>query len=271
MGPLALPGDNFKLAFTSGLARQIFVDSGKVTQAELGKILADEGKYVHSQDDANWWIPSGRVFFGVNADVAHPASTAAQELAEAKKHFFLPRKFTDPFGQRTTVDYDDRNLLVVKTQDALTNTVSAQNDYRVLQPRLLTDPNGNRSEVAFDALGLVVGTAVMGKEHEPDGQAKGDKLGHDFNANLDPKEIEDFFNAERPHEPAVKLLGEASTRILYNLDCFKDGGRPAFAATLARETHATDPLPPGGLKIQISFSYSDGFGREIQKKIQAEP
>ena len=24
-------------------------------------------------------------------------------------------------------------------------------------------------------------------------------------------------------------------------------------------------------KIQISFSYSDGFGREIQKKIQAEP
>ena len=29
--------------------------------------------------------------------------------------------------------------------------------------------------------------------------------------------------------------------------------------------------PPDGLKIQISFSYSDGFGREIQKKIQAEP
>ncbi len=26
-----------------------------------------------------------------------------------------------------------------------------------------------------------------------------------------------------------------------------------------------------GLKIQLSFSYSDGFGREIQKKIQAEP
>src|SRR5262249_7340421 len=46
---------------------------------------------------------------------------------------------------------------------------------------------------------------------------------------------------------------------------------PAFAATLARETHASDPLPSDGLKIQISFSYSDGFGREIQKKIQAEP
>jgi gamma-glutamyl:cysteine ligase YbdK (ATP-grasp superfamily) len=33
----------------------------------------------------------------------------------------------------------------------------------VLQPRLVTDPNGNRTEAAFDTLGMVVGTAVMGK------------------------------------------------------------------------------------------------------------
>ena len=42
-------------------------------------------------------------------------------------------------------------------------------------------------------------------------------------------------------------------------------------ASLARETHINDPLPPQGLKLQIGFSCSDGFGREIQKKIQAEP
>src|SRR5213078_5220227 len=42
-------------------------------------------------------------------------------------------------------------------------------------------------------------------------------------------------------------------------------------ATVVRETHVRAPLPPHGLKIQLSFSYSDGFGREIQKKIQAEP
>ena len=47
--------------------------------------------------------------------------------------------------------------------------------------------------------------------------------------------------------------------------------QPAVVYTLARETHAAD-LPPGQpTKIQHSFSYSDGFGREIQKKIQAEP
>jgi hypothetical protein len=50
--------------------------------------------------------------------------------------------------------------------------------------------------------------------------------------------------------------------------------KPPYAATVAREIHANDQIPPGAggrLKVQISFCYSDGFGREIQKKIQAEP
>ncbi len=67
------------------------------------------------------------------------------------------------------------------------------------------------------------------------------------------------------------LLGEATTRIVYDLDRYRATQQPVFAATLARETHASDPLPPGGLKVQVGLSYSDGFGREIQKKIQAEP
>jgi hypothetical protein len=32
-----------------------------------------------------------------------------------------------------------------------------------------------------------------------------------------------------------------------------------------------NPVPSDEQKVQVSFSYSDGFGREIQKKIQAEP
>src|SRR5262249_51976711 len=43
------------------------------------------------------------------------------------------------------------------------------------------------------------------------------------------------------------------------------------AAVLARETHVSESAPAVGLRIQTSCSYSDGFGREIQKKIQAEP
>ena len=44
-----------------------------------------------------------------------------------------------------------------------------------------------------------------------------------------------------------------------------------IAATLARETHVGDLQAGQQTEIQVSLSYSDGFGREIQKKIQAEP
>src|SRR5439155_22838436 len=66
------------------------------------------------------------------------------------------------------------------------------------------------------------------------------------------------------------LLSKATTRIIYDLDRFKRLGEPPFAATLARETHFFDS-GVAQTKIQIGFSYSDGFGREIQKKIQADP
>ena len=126
----------------------------------------------------------------------------------------------------------------------------------------MTDPNGNRSEAAFDSLGLVVATAIIGKNGEGD-------LLEGFKTDLPQDELKAFFTTPRPPNPA--LLGKATTRILYDVDRWQREGKPAFAAILARETHVSDPLPPQGLKIQISFSYSDGFGREIQKKIQAEP
>ena len=40
---------------------------------------------------------------------------------------------------------------------------------------------------------------------------------------------------------------------------------------LTRESHVSDPMPADGVKVQLSLSYSDGFGREIQHKIPAEP
>src|SRR5262249_54811774 len=67
------------------------------------------------------------------------------------------------------------------------------------------------------------------------------------------------------------LLGKATTRIIYDLGRFKRLGEPPFAATLARETHVSELQQDQKTKIQITFSYSDGFDREIQKKIQAEP
>ncbi|WP_300452424.1 SpvB/TcaC N-terminal domain-containing protein [Accumulibacter sp.] len=293
--PLALPGESYKLAFTPGLLVQVFQRprQGLATEpllpdpaAVLGGQVGNRGGYLQSQAfkadgrfpasdaDDHWWIPSGQSFFSTN-----PADNAVAELARARQHFFLPRRYRDPFGQHAFVDFDAHDLLMTETRDALGNRVTVDvNDYRVLQPRLVSDPNRNQTAVAFDTLGMVVGTAVMGKPLPV--PVEGDTL-TGFVLDLTQAQLDGFFNAADPHAAVATLLRDATTRIVYDLDRFRrtqqanptnqTQWQPACAATLARETHASAPLPPQGLKIQLSFSYSDGFGREIQKKIQAEP
>ncbi|MCJ7819633.1 MAG: hypothetical protein MUP53_00395, partial [Bacteroidales bacterium] len=159
------------------------------------------------------------------------------------------------------------NLLLTETHDELGNTIIAENHYRVLQPELMTDPNGNRSATVFDVLGMVAGTAVMGKAREPGGKPKGDSL-DGFNADITLPDIHAF--VVDPRGKAPDLLKSATTRIMYDVDRYWRCGQPPFAATLIREIHANDP---GGDRspVQISMTYSDGFGREVQTKIQAEP
>ncbi len=188
------------------------------------------------------------------------------ELVEATGHFFLPRRFRNPFAHSSFVDYAN-DLFPARTRDALGNTVEALHDYRVLQAKQLTDPNGNRAFAAFDAFGLAVATAVRGKSSETLGDAL-DDFG-DFDADPSLAQLQGF--VARPADLKAALLKSATSRVVYDLDRFHRCGEPPFAATLVRETHASDALPPQGLQIQISFAYSDGFGRDLQSKIQAEP
>ncbi len=286
---LALPGETYKLAFTPGLLDTVYQRKHKDQEPEellpddrsyiLGGKAPDGGGYVDLDGDGHWWIPSGRVFYDVNANDKKTGATGP-ELTEACAHFFLPRKFTDPFDSSTTIDYDEHNLLMENTVDAAGNSVHAQNDYRILSPYLVTDPNDNRSQVIFDALGMVAGAVVMGKAIEPDGKSKGDLL-DGFQPDLTQAQLDAFMAKPResgadPSESAAAqimhdLLGKATSRIIYDIDRFWRTGEPPFAATIARETHTFVLQEGQQSKLQVSFSYSDGFGREIQKKIQAEP
>src|SRR5439155_16189498 len=108
------------------------------------------------------------------------------------QHFFLPRRYRDPFGQDIFVDFDANDLLMTETRDALGNRITVEaNDYRVLQPRLVSDPNRNQTEVAFDTLGMVVGTAVMGKTLPA--PVEGDTLSN-FVTDLTEDQLDGFFN-----------------------------------------------------------------------------
>ena len=55
-----------------------------------------------------------------------PTDDAATELAQARQHFFLPRRYRDPFGHDTVVDFDANDLLMVETRDALGNRVDGR-------------------------------------------------------------------------------------------------------------------------------------------------
>ena len=278
--PLALPGETCQLAFTPALLDTVYVRNGrKLLPADPAEILAgggaDRGGYVDLDRDGHWWVPSGRVFLSPNG-----ADTAADELAWARQHFFLPHRTRDALhtGAHCTesvVSYDEYDLLIVEARDPLGNLVKADHDYRVLKPRLVTDFNGNRSAAAYDSLGMISATAVMGKEAEN----VGDTL-QGLDADLSLAEVQAFMLD--PQASAASLLANASTRIVYDLGRYQRTrqpatadqavvtGQPPFAATLARETHASDPLPTHGLRIQISFAYADGLGRALQTKNQAE-
>jgi RHS repeat-associated protein len=238
-----LPYETYKQAYTPGLLTSVF--GAKLNANQISAILATEGKYLDPDSDGNWWIPSGRQQFD-------------------KNRFYLPTSFIDPLGNTYSMAYDNYGLLTTEVKTPLGNKVISKNDYRVLQPRLITDPNGNRSQVAFDALGLVVGTALMGSETEN----LGDNL-NGFIADPPTSELDDF-NADPRSQAAKDLLKGATTRIVYNLHNYRLKKEAVYAATLAREKHVNDKITDEKPVIQVSFSYSDGFGREIQKKIQAE-
>ncbi len=259
-GSLNLSYQSYFLAFTPELIDEVYGD--KV----IDSMLSDEGGYLQFEVDNNseyagwWWIPSGKIFYSLD-----PSHTPEQESNVAKQHFYLPHRFEDQFNISTFMQYDEYSFLLRETRDILENITRATIiDYRVLQPSLITDPNGNRSQVAFDVLGFVTGTAVMGKE----GEIKGDSLeGFDPNMGaIDPLA-----------EPHTLLLG-ATSRMMYDLFRFKNSvqyqdeiAQPNVISTILRETHESDLLQGQQTEVQYTFSYFDGFGREIQKKIQTKP
>jgi RHS repeat-associated protein len=272
---LAIDGVSYQLALTPGLIQHLYRRDGTRLLPDpatvLGSTASDGGGYVDVDGDGRWWIPSGRSYF------LPERASAARERTEALRHFFQARRFEDAFGNATTIDYDaPHDLLPFRAVDAVGNVVTSINDYRVLTSVQLTDPNGNRRAVSLDALGLVAGTAVMGKTTEH----LGDSL-EGFTPDLTQSEIDAFVRATDPHALAADLLGTATTRIVYDTHRFYNSRRaapddpsqwlPVFAASVLRETHVSDLAPGQRSAIQISFGYSDGFGREIQKKMQCEP
>ncbi|MCB1227012.1 MAG: hypothetical protein KDK99_14440 [Verrucomicrobiales bacterium] len=267
--PMAHPGETLKLALTTEMLA-LFAD--RASEADLLALLRQNASgYREPDGDARFWISSGRTFY--SPDTTGDAVGAAAELAFAKTHFFLPHQFRDPFDNKTQVAYDEPVLRIHEVTDAVQNVSRAVCDYRVLQPQLLIDANDNRSAVKFDTRGLVAGTAILG--NDPGGEF-GDNFNH-FNEDLTDAEIADFL--ANPIDDAPTLLQQATSRIVYDMLRYylapevDKANSPVFAAVLTRDYHFND-LPTGEVwpdHLPCKFSYSDGFGREIQIKARTGP
>jgi hypothetical protein len=115
---MALPYKNFQLAFSKQHIEDIYVADGKLSEAEVLKVLCDIGKYIQ-YPDGSWWVPTGELFFSPNRD-----HTPEEELAWARAHFFLPHRARDVFSSNyhpieSLVSYDQYDLLVQETCDSL--------------------------------------------------------------------------------------------------------------------------------------------------------
>jgi RHS repeat-associated protein len=162
----------------------------------------------------------------------------------------------NPTGHETVIEYDDFSLLPVKTIAPLGTVIEVENDYRVMAPFRMTDPNQNRTQIQFNALGMVIATAVMGKANNNEGDAL-----TGFNEQV----AGDLLSSP------LAFLQDATSRFIVDLYKFAHQGLPNAIHTLARETHVSELTAAAPTKVQHSLTYSDGFGREVQTKIQAEP
>lgn len=278
---LVLPFQSYTLVFTPGFLKGVFEPT---RLNEVLNLLKDQPKsgYVQGADAITpgwfpedypqnarkvWWIPSGTSFFSKPPEnLLSPVDLNApfvQDPAYAKHHYHLPQGTIDPFGNVSQIEYEaPYDLLPKRSQDPVGNVVEVENDYLVFQPTTITDPNDNQTAVVTNAFGLVLATAVMGKLQAA--TPEGDTL-----TNFTKYVPGDPFSPNNPHD----FLQSATSRYMMDLFRFVEKKGPNGIRTLTRETHVADlPLIQNKpTKIQQTFTYSDGFGREIQSKVQAEP
>lgn len=152
----------------------------------------------------------------------------------------------DPLGAIASVSYDEYLMFAIQTVDALGLVTQAEYDYRILRACKVIDSNLNISEFDFSPLGLLRATAVIGK---------GDEM-----------------NPEGDYVQATGTFYErfAPSSILeYDFFSFVNHADPVWVKIIRYERHITDPLYDEEATI-VKVEYSDGFGRLLQTRTQAE-
>lgn len=271
LNALGLPYETYKLALTAELLRAVFAEKLDDDEAQARLADAQTSGYLSGADLASR-------FSGVDTTGQYWIRSGVAGFAEgAAQHFYLPERYTDPFGNITTLEYDTNyDLYIRSSTDPLGNrTEVTRFDYRVLAPIELQDINGNRSEVYFDVLGLPAAMASKGKGSEGDNLSGfSDVLAHPTHAELSAFFIDNPYNETQ----ARTWLGNATARHVYYFGGTHNpdgsvtwGTHPACACGIVRERHVSQLGADEQSPLQAGFEYSDGGGNVLVKKVPAEP
>jgi RHS repeat-associated protein len=160
------------------------------------------------------------------------ADTLRQQLSPRG----LPLVMWDALGHATTITYDGYHLMPIQVTDAKGLSITAVYNMRLLQPARMTEPNGASTHVRYNPIGLPAKQFVVG---------------------LDPRGNETLGGTE--DKPEITFV--------YDFRHFERTGRPVFVHTIRRIHHASDNISDNTIQ---SREYSDGFGRLIQTRAQAE-
>lgn len=203
---------------------------------EFKDLLPDKGGYLYKSTapyETGYYVEGGKAKFDFHVS---GATVYGNSVA-----------MRDPLDREATVDFDRYDLLPKTVTDPVGMETQAWYDYRLLTPFKAKDPNDNFTEFAFNRIGLLYKSAVKAKYDIDEGSADPDnQLGDDLDHPTSLMEY-DFFN-------------------------FMEHGDPVWVKTTQRQYHYYGPTPEFGDKEDtiISCEYSDGFGRLLQTRAQAE-
>ena len=196
----------------------------------------------YPQEFRNLFPASAGYIYHPGSDPATPYQKGYYTVTESRRYDFhtsangrgLLVGRLDPLGHESSIVYDSPYaLLPVETKDTAGMITRAENDYRLLRPRVVTDANGNRGLVTHTPLGMPATIAIMGKVTETVGDTE----------------------------------ATPGTTYSYNFSSL-----PISVRGEKRVYHATDASVDPAVKDQtiVTVECSDGFGRVVQTRTQAE-
>ncbi|MGF1900417.1 SpvB/TcaC N-terminal domain-containing protein [Aliivibrio sifiae] len=184
---------------------------------------------------------------------------ASQSFIEymGEDKFYLPysMKSTSLSG-KTTFKYDENQLRVVSTKDALNNEMAMQVSPFSQAPWSVVDINDNTQQVALSPLGFLTYGTFFGSEY---GVSTG--FNELVNNVVSPENVAELINAAGE----VKQL--FATKSARNISSWATDHQPLHQVVLTADSYPNN----GNQQVHTQVIHSDGFGRALQLAQKASP